>query len=33
MLLADGLRDHLGELAGLTWTAGQLSAELLREGH
>ncbi|XP_062185077.1 uncharacterized protein LOC133888747 [Phragmites australis] len=28
MLLADGLRDHLAELAELTWTAGQLSAEL-----
>ncbi|XP_015691906.2 putative E3 ubiquitin-protein ligase LIN [Oryza brachyantha] len=28
MLLADGLRDHLGELAELTWTAGQLIAEL-----
>ncbi|XP_066345740.1 putative E3 ubiquitin-protein ligase LIN-2 [Miscanthus floridulus] len=31
MLLADGLRDHLAELAQLTWTAGQLSAEL--RGH
>lgn len=28
MLLADGLRDHLAELAQLTWTAGRLSAEL-----
>ncbi|KAL6651270.1 hypothetical protein ACP70R_010195 [Stipagrostis hirtigluma subsp. patula] len=28
ILLADGLRDHLVELAALTWTAGQLSAEL-----
>uniref|UniRef100_A0A0E0DHP1 RING-type E3 ubiquitin transferase n=1 Tax=Oryza meridionalis TaxID=40149 RepID=A0A0E0DHP1_9ORYZ len=28
MLLADGLRDHLVELAELTWTAGQLIAEL-----
>jgi hypothetical protein len=28
MLLADGMRDHLAELAQLTWTAGQLSAEL-----
>uniref|UniRef100_A0A0E0KUD8 RING-type E3 ubiquitin transferase n=1 Tax=Oryza punctata TaxID=4537 RepID=A0A0E0KUD8_ORYPU len=28
MLLADVLRDHLGELAELTWTAGQLIAEL-----
>uniref|UniRef100_K3YBQ8 RING-type E3 ubiquitin transferase n=1 Tax=Setaria italica TaxID=4555 RepID=K3YBQ8_SETIT len=28
VLLADGLRDHLAELAGLTSTAGQLSAEL-----
>uniref|UniRef100_A0A0D9W8M9 RING-type E3 ubiquitin transferase n=1 Tax=Leersia perrieri TaxID=77586 RepID=A0A0D9W8M9_9ORYZ len=28
MLLADGLRDHLGKLAELTWTAGQLIAEL-----
>ncbi|CAN6236037.1 unnamed protein product [Urochloa humidicola] len=28
VLLADGLRDHLTELAGLTRTAGQLSAEL-----
>ncbi|KAF8651713.1 hypothetical protein HU200_063226 [Digitaria exilis] len=28
VLLADGLRDHLAELAGLTWTAGRLSAEL-----
>lgn len=31
MLLADGLRDHLIDLAQLTWTAGQLSAEL--RGH
>ncbi|TVU16025.1 hypothetical protein EJB05_39572, partial [Eragrostis curvula] len=28
MLLADALRDHLADLAGLTWTARQLSAEL-----
>ncbi|CAL5025785.1 unnamed protein product [Urochloa decumbens] len=28
VLLADGLRDHLAELAGMTRTAGQLSAEL-----
>ncbi|KAJ1272402.1 hypothetical protein BS78_06G199400 [Paspalum vaginatum] len=28
VLLAGGLRDHLAELAPLTWTAGQLSAEL-----
>ncbi|CAN6240631.1 unnamed protein product [Urochloa humidicola] len=28
VLLADGLRDHLAELVGLTRTAGQLSAEL-----
>uniref|UniRef100_A0A0D9ZPT1 RING-type E3 ubiquitin transferase n=1 Tax=Oryza glumipatula TaxID=40148 RepID=A0A0D9ZPT1_9ORYZ len=28
MLLADGLRDHLVELAELTWTAGQLITEL-----
>lgn len=28
MLLADGLRDHLAELAELTRTAGQLYAEL-----
>ncbi|OEL20723.1 hypothetical protein BAE44_0018257 [Dichanthelium oligosanthes] len=28
VLLADGLRDHLAELALLTWTASQLSTEL-----
>ncbi|CAN6249881.1 unnamed protein product [Urochloa humidicola] len=28
VLLADGLRDHLAELEGMTRTAGQLSAEL-----
>jgi hypothetical protein len=28
VLLADGLRDHLADLAQLTGTAGQLSAEL-----
>ncbi|KAK3143888.1 hypothetical protein QOZ80_4AG0306240 [Eleusine coracana subsp. coracana] len=28
MLLADGLRDHLADLAELTWTARQLSAQL-----
>lgn len=28
VLLAGGLRDHLAELAQLTWTAGQLSADL-----
>lgn len=28
MLLADGLSEHLAELAELSWTAGQLSAEL-----
>jgi hypothetical protein len=31
MLLADGLRDHLVGLWQLTWTVGQLSAEL--SGH
>ncbi|WVZ86868.1 hypothetical protein U9M48_033587 [Paspalum notatum var. saurae] len=32
VLLAGGLRDQLAELAPLTWTAGQLSAELQEQG-